>query len=183
MVCALITVNFRAISRGPLKPAAFLCHLLDERQPAGSHTRGLLFYGARKMDNTVLIGLKELHCSEFYLREREVRKAMMTCRLWVPETTTPVKICRDHGFDCWVIAEGLATAYAAWQLGLKSIAVLVCDQTFPKYETVIKGFRETLAKGVRGIVDLQPYNILDEDRWHDLQGQYKSIPELVWKAA
>ena len=74
-------------------------------------------------------------------------------------------------------------AHAAWQLGLTSIPVLICDRTYQHYESVMQGFREALAKGVRGLGDLQPYNILDEERWHEYKGQYKSAPELVWKAA
>ena len=135
------------------------------------------------MEQTVLMGLDELHCSEFYLREREVRKSMMVCRAWGPETITPIKIYRDPSFDCWVIAEGHALAYTAWQMGIRTIPVRVCDRNYPGCDSVMEGFRETLARGVRVIMDLQPYNILDEKRWHDLRGQYKSTPELVWKAA
>ena len=50
------------------------------------------------MEHMGIIGLKELHCSAVYLREREVRKATMTCRTWTADTMPPVKICWDFGF-------------------------------------------------------------------------------------
>ena len=43
VVCALITVNFKAISRGHLKPAAFFVPFSGHEQPAGSTVRRLSF--------------------------------------------------------------------------------------------------------------------------------------------
>ncbi len=117
------------------------------------------------MEPLVKIKLEDLHCSEVHLRERTVISLLMSHKNGRAEEIPPIKVYYYSPFDSFVIWDGNTRAYVASVLGYETIeATLVPEGTRGEVD-IVRGFRAALARGIRKVRDLTPYDVLNEDRW------------------
>ncbi|MFH1139732.1 MAG: hypothetical protein V1816_26955 [Pseudomonadota bacterium] len=119
------------------------------------------------MSELLSVKLEDLYCSDIYLREQDVERSVAAIQHGVPGSCSPIKVYHYPEFDGFIIWEGAAQAFAANLLGLKALAAELVLPGTDGEERVLNGFREALARGIRGVRDIRPFNLLDENAWKE----------------
>ena len=119
------------------------------------------------MSELLSVKLDDLYCSDVYLRELDVERSIQAIRNGNSETCSPIKVYHYPDFDGFIIWDGAAQAFAANKLGVKALAAELVAPGTKGEEKILKGFRTALARGIRGVKDIKPFNLLDEQSWRE----------------
>lgn len=130
------------------------------------------------MERIVELKLADLHCSETHLRERTVISLLMAHKTGRADHIPPIRVYYNSTVDCFVIWDGNTRAYVASILGQDTIEAVLVPEGTPGEDEVMSGFRSALARGVRRVRDLTPYDVLNEDRWRHRPLYTKTSMEL-----
>ena len=117
------------------------------------------------MEQVVTADLSALKCSEVYLREKTVISVIQAYKSGRAHEIPPIKIYRHPESQDYVIWDGNTRAFVARSLGRQTIPAVLVPEGAEGREEVLKGYQEARTRGIRGLEDLNPYDVLTEDRW------------------
>jgi len=117
------------------------------------------------MEQFLTVSLDDLKCSEVYLREKTVISVIAAHKCGRAHEIPPIKIYLHPETRSYVIWDGNTRAFVARSLGHKTLPAILVPAGAQGAEGVLRGYQEAQTRGIKGIRDLSPLDVLTEDRW------------------
>lgn len=125
------------------------------------------------------IELDELICSEVYINENAVDYFEKKFREKGLGAAPPISVYIHEAFGA-IIRDGNARALAAWNLGYDRIPAVNIQPDEDGLEYLLRGARTALARGIRGLRDITPFNLTKDRETGSMQPEHHEDLLFEW---